>query len=122
LNFDRPPLFQNDSVKVQLYLKYYDDACIFYTALPALPREFEQVNFPFVKAKVGTDFFWVNRIQHEITENRTNIVVWLKGGILNKYREYVLDKALFQGWIGLMDVYHKHDIQIDNELKNIYRH
>ena len=45
---------------------------------------------------VGTSHFWVKRIEHEISRD-TVVTLWLEGGVLNKYREYVLEKALFQG-------------------------
>ena len=38
LNFDKPELFQDDGVKVCLYMKHYDNSCSFYTTFPFLPK------------------------------------------------------------------------------------
>lgn len=119
LNLDKPELFQGDGVKLSLYIRHYDDSCSFDTTLPVLPREFETIRFPFVKGKVGADQFWVKKVEHEIVVDSTTVTVWLEGRILNKYREFALDRALFQGWIHFMDVFHKHDYELDDELKEI---
>jgi hypothetical protein len=121
LNYDKPELFQQEGIKVTLYMKAYDNHCSFYTSLPVLPREFETLRFPFAHGKVGIDYFWVKKVEHEIVENSAVITLWLEGGFLNKYREFALDKALFQGRIGFMEVYQKHSFELDDELKKIYR-
>ncbi|MGG9970919.1 hypothetical protein ACQ33O_03900 [Ferruginibacter sp. SUN002] len=121
LNNDRPELFQNNDLKVSLYMKSYDNSCCFSTCMSVLPREFETVRFPFVHAKIGTDYFWVKKVEHEIEDNKIATTLWLEGGFVNKYREFALDKALFEGWIHFMDVYEKHSFELDNEIKKIYR-
>ncbi len=121
LNYDRPELFQKEGVKVCLYFSHYDNGCTFYTSLPAVPREFETVRFPFVKGKVGIDFFWVKNVEHEIIEDVTSISIWLSGGFLNKYRQFALDKAIFHGLIHFTDVYDRHDFELDDEIRKIYR-
>ena len=121
LNFNKPELFQNEGIKVSLLMKHHDNSCNIDTSMPVLPREFELIRFPFVKAKIGTEYFWVKRVEHEIVENNTTITLWLEGGFLNKYRELALDKAIFQGRIHFMDVYHKSEFELDDEIKKIYR-
>ena len=121
LNYNESELFQREGVKVALYIRSYDNSCMFYISMPVLPREFERINFPFVKSKVGIDVFWVKKIEHEMNEDLTAITIWLEGGFVNRYREFALDKALFQGWIHFMDVHNKHSFELDEELKNIYR-
>jgi hypothetical protein len=121
LNYDKSELFQNNGVKVCMYMRHYDSSCSFYTALPELPRVFETIRFPFAKGKVGTDHFWVKKVEHEIVEDTATVTLWLDGGILNKYREFALDKALFKGWIHFMDVYDKQPFELDDELKKIYK-
>ncbi|MBC8048322.1 MAG: hypothetical protein H7Y00_16095 [Fimbriimonadaceae bacterium] len=121
LNFNKPELFQKNGIKVDMYISHYDSSCSFYLSLPILPREFETFRFPFVKGKVGTDYFWVKKVEHEIVEDIASVTLWLVAGFVNKYREFALDKALFQDRIPLMDVYHKHDFELDDELKKIFR-
>ena len=121
LNYDKPELFQENEVNLCMYIRHYDSGCSFYTSLPILPREFETIRFPFVKGKVGADHFWVKKVEHEIVDDIATVTLWLDGGTLNKYREFALDKALFQGWIHFMDVYDKHSFELDDEIKKIYR-
>jgi hypothetical protein len=121
LNYDKPELFQRDGIKVILYMNSYDSHCSFYTTMPVVPREFEALRFPFAHGKIGTDYFWVKKVEHEIEADTTTVTLWLEGGFLNKYREFALDKALFQGWIGFMEVHQKHSFELDEEIKKIYR-
>lgn len=121
LNNDKPELFQKEGIKVTMYMKSYDNSCTLAIAMPVLPREFETVRIYFVKAKIGIDYFWVKKIEHTIVDNTTEVTLWLEGGFLNKYREFALDKALFQERIYFMDVYEKHAFELDEELKKIYR-
>jgi len=120
LNFEHPEYFQKPGIKVCFYCSYYDSHCSFYTFLTATPREYETVNFSFVKAKVGSDRFWVKRIEHEIAGD-TVITIWLEGEPLNRHREFILEKALFQEYVGFMDTYHKHSFELDDMLKKLYR-
>ncbi|MNP79069.1 hypothetical protein D3C76_1768180 [compost metagenome] len=68
---------------------------------------------------MGTNYFWVKDITYYIEENKVQIVVSLQGGHLNKYREFVLDKALFNGNLNFMDLHQKFDFQIDDELRHL---
>src|SRR5688572_2747291 len=120
LNYDKPHLFQKNGIGVSLHLKSDDNFCTFNTGMPVIPREFEEIRFPFIKAKIGTDRFWVKNVQHEIADT-TRVVIWLQGDFLNKYREFVLDKALFQGWIGYSDTYQLYSFQLDDKLKELFR-
>lgn len=104
-----------------LIIQNYDSSCYIYTSLPVLPREFETIRFPFVKGKVGTDSFWVKKVEDEIVEDSVEVLIWLEGGLLNKYREFALDKALFQHRIHFMDVFNLQTYEIDKELKMLYR-
>ncbi len=122
LNDEKPEIFQRDGeFKVRLIARYFDSSCSFALSLPVLPREFEQFNFYFFRGVVGTDYFWVKKIQYDMEDDQVNILVWLEAGFVNKYREFALDKALFQGWIGSSDVYHKYPYELDKELKNLYK-
>lgn len=121
LNNESPALFQNGGIKVILYMKHHDSSYLFYTAMPVVPREFETLIFPFAKGIIGLDRFWVKKVDHSFEGEEVEITVWLEAGFANKYREFALDKALFQGWIGLMDVFDKYSFELDKELNNIYR-
>lgn len=120
LNEDKPELFQTNENKVTLYMKDYDNYCSFRLSLPTLPREYEAFRFYFIKGKLGTDDFWVKRVVHIIEDDKTCIDISLEGGHVNKYREFALDRALFHGWIGFMDIYQKHKFEIDDKLKTLF--
>jgi hypothetical protein len=117
LNEEQPQLFYlAGNIKVEFYLKYFDSHCSFITSLPAVPRMHESIDFFFVKAKMGISSFWVNDVSHFITENETSVVVNLTGGMVNVYREFALSKALFEGTLKFMDIYQKHNFEIDQLL------
>ncbi|MBK9221930.1 MAG: hypothetical protein IPO16_07370 [Saprospiraceae bacterium] len=119
-NSNRPELFRNNGLKVCMYMNHNDNSCYINTSLPTLPREFETISFPFAKGKVGTDHFWVKKVEHVIVEDSVEVIIWLEGRILNKYREFSLDKALFQDKIHFMDYFNMQEYEIDKELKMLY--
>lgn len=122
LNFEKPDLFCiNEEIKVLLHMKAFDNYCSLFVSLPALPREFESFRFSFARGKLGIDYFWVKKIEYLIEDDKTYITVWLQDGFVNRYREFALDKAIFQGWISFRDRYEKYDGEIDSELRNLYR-
>lgn len=122
LNFDKPELFKTDGIKHTLYCKYYDSHFSFTTWLMATPRIYEDFEFRFAQSTTGTSNFYVEKIKHSLEANEHNISIWLKGGFVNKYRELLLDRAEFYGVINLFDTFHKHDFEIDDELKWFYKY
>ena len=122
LNDEQPQLFQTAGIPVSLTMKYDDNYCYVNSSLPVLPREYESFRFPFVKAKMGIEHFWVKNVSQMIEADTTQITISLYGGELNRFREFALDKALFQGWIHFMDIYQKHPLEIDKELQDLNRH
>jgi hypothetical protein len=121
LNEASPHLFQKDGIKVSMYFKNYDSFTGLDISVICIPRESEQISFPFVKAKVGTDTFYVNRVRHVFGPD-PSVEIWVQGGFLNKYREFILDKAEFLGRIGWMDLHHQTPFEIDERLRKIYPH
>jgi hypothetical protein len=93
----------------------------FFTAMPALPREFETVKLPFFKGKVGEDHFWVKKVEYLMEDDSIGIMVWLEAGFYNKYSEFALDKALFQEYIGFMDIFLKQPFELGVMVIKIYR-
>lgn len=121
LNYDKPKLFQKEGIKVALHVNHHDNSCTLFTSFPVLPRKFETIRIPFLKAKIGIEYFWVKNIEYAVEQDESNITIWLEGGFLNTYREFVLDKAKFYGWIDIMEEYQKHSFEIDEELRKLYR-
>lgn len=121
LNMESPQLFRKGGATVFISMKYFDDSLNLNISLSKLPRIHENIEFPFAKAKVGTSRFWVKNIEYSINDEETEIWVATEGGIHNKYREFILDRALFNHRLGFMDEYHMGASQLDEELKRIYR-
>ena len=121
LNFDTRQLFQKEGIKLQLYMKSYDNYCSFFTSMPVVPREYETIKLPFVKGVVGEDQFFVKKVEHIIEDNSVEIMIWLEAGSVNRYRQFALDKALFQGYIGFGDIYWKYAYELDKIIKETYR-
>ncbi|WP_027383261.1 hypothetical protein [Epilithonimonas caeni] len=120
LNQKSPGLFyQEKGFNIELHFKHYDDYCIINLSIPIIPRVYERLEFYFIKAALGTNYFWVKEITHYIEENEAQVVVSLNGGLVNKYREFALEKALFYGNVNFMDVHKKFDFQIDDELRQL---
>jgi len=121
LNAERPDLFYTGGIKIYMNAKHYDNRCAFQMSLMVVPREFETMVFYFFNAKVGTGRFWVKNINHEIENDIITVYLILDGGILNKYREFVLEKALFQGKIGLMTAMDVYPFEVERILNELYR-
>ena len=81
------------------YLKRYAGfAC---SELTHLPRIGEQITIPFLKAKMGFDYFYVKNIRHELSGITHYIDIDLKGGFYNRHYQFRFDEAVAKGEIGL---------------------
>ncbi len=67
-----------------------------------LPRLGEHVTVPFLKAKVGFDYYYVKNIRHEFSGTTHYIDVDLKGGFYNKYYHYRVDEAIEKRQLGFV--------------------
>lgn len=121
LNNERPELFQQEGIKITLKLRHHDSCCFFCLSLPVIPREFENFHFYFAKGKTGVSSYWVEQVTYLMEENKLEILISLQVATLNKYCEFIIDKALFQGKIGFGDVLRENSFDLDRKLKNIYR-
>ncbi len=121
LNCDSPDLFKEEGIKHEFYACNYDDNVNFTIWLPVTPRLHEACEFRFLKAKLGTDQFWVSHVSHVIGNDETVISIWLKGGFVNYYREMLVHRAMFEGQMGFSQALFDYDFKVDEELKKIYR-
>ena len=119
---ESPDIFNTDfGIRQKYYIKYGDNIAGLTMWLPVVPRMYEEVRIPFLRAKIGIDFFWVYNVQYEVIETRMDICIWLRGGLPNPYREMLLQRAKFEGKYGLWDEKDKYDFEIDKELLEFYR-
>ncbi|RYE56996.1 MAG: hypothetical protein EOP48_06785 [Sphingobacteriales bacterium] len=117
LNYEQPELFRKSGVKHKLHFRYtFGEAAWLNVWLEATPAVHETFHCYFVKAKVGTDRFWVKEVSHDIEDGEQEIDVYLEGGFVNRYREWLLDKARFEGYLSFYELYSLKDYQIDEQL------
>ena len=117
LNYEQPELFKTRGVRHRLHFRYtYGAAAWLKIWLEATPRIHETFHCYFVKAKVGTDGFWVREVSHNIVNGEQEIDIYLESGFVNRYREWLLDKARFEGYLSFQELYQLKDYQIDEQL------
>lgn len=121
LNESNPELFQKEGIKVKLNFKTYDSRVNFHTSLPALPRIHETVVAYFFHAKLNANYYWIDDIEHVFHNGVMQIIVFLKGGFINRYREFLLDRAVFEEYISLYEAMTNYDFRIDEKLKKYYQ-
>ena len=121
LNDQKKELFQLDSIKVLLFFKYFEEGSAMYYSLPVIPRKYELFTFPFIAAKLGVNRFWVKRVEYEIENDEMIINIWLQGGFANEYREMLLQRAVFENEISVMEELEDNGHALDNKLLQLYR-
>jgi hypothetical protein len=116
LNDNEPELFRSPGIRHDIYFRSYDNRMFFTIWLPHTPNLYHRFQFNFVRASVGTDSFWVKDIIHKVDGGEYRVSMTVSGEELNKYRELLLDKALFNGLLDYRDIHHKHPFEIDKIL------
>lgn len=77
--------------------------CFLSFGLPALPHVGDTMDICFVRAALGCDFFYIKGIRHNRQGGKTSIMIDCEAGTeLNRFREFLLDKARFMNEIGFM--------------------
>lgn len=85
--------------------------------LQQLPRVGEEFHIPFVKANLGTELFYVEKVSHIFESDIHRIDIWLKNGFFNSYWKIRKDEAILKREIGTMDTYKLHESQLKELLK-----
>lgn len=110
--------FSIKKVEYVFYLEYFDKrAYITINYLPIVPRVGEGIRFPFFKAMVGTDFFYVRKIDHEFDDTKQSIKIKLGSGDYNLFWHLKKDEEYGKGHISWDDYYHSSN---DYKLKEKY--
>ncbi|WP_335967335.1 hypothetical protein [Galbibacter sp. PAP.153] len=91
-------------------------ACFKCKKMECLPRVGENITIPFLKAKMGRDYFYVEDIRHSFEGKKHIIDVHLSPGIFNLYWNYRKHKALELGEISYMDLINLYEFQIKDKL------
>lgn len=99
--------FSIKRVEYVFYLEYFDSrAYITINDLPIVPRVGEGIRFPFFKAMVGTDFFYVRKVDHEFDDTKQSIKIKLGSGDYNLFWHMKKDEEYGKGHISWDDYYH----------------
>ncbi|MCM4169821.1 hypothetical protein KCTC52924_03601 [Arenibacter antarcticus] len=71
-------------LEVQFDLRYFEEQWGYFKCdkLAFIPRLGENITIPFLKARVGTDWFYVDSIRHILEGSTQRIEIGLKGGYL----------------------------------------
>ncbi|WP_204345541.1 hypothetical protein [Psychroserpens algicola] len=111
LEFNKPEIYFD--------LNYFENDRGYFLCknLAYIPRVGENIDIPFLKAQVGTDYFYVDSIRHSLDTNVQRIFISLKSGLYNKYFHYEKYKAYEQGRIDSSDLFYKHDLSIKKKMK-----
>ena len=114
LNEEKPELFCcGNEIQVDLRCSYFDEYQIFTISLNTIPNKGDSFQFPFIKAKIGNDYFYVDAIYYQLENNKMEISIQLKSGVYNSYRKFAIDKAKYEGKINIFDEVNLLDYQID---------
>ncbi|ALJ05186.1 hypothetical protein APS56_08640 [Pseudalgibacter alginicilyticus] len=87
------------------------------TDLAYIPRVGENMTIPFLKAKVGTDYFYVYSIRHTLENDVQRIDIRLNSGFFNQYFHFEKHKAYELGRISLGDLFRKHDLNLKDKME-----
>lgn len=106
--------------KLEIYfdLHYFEGQYGYFKCsdLAFIPRVGENMTVPFLKAKVGTDYFYVDSIRHSLENDVQRIDIRLNSGFYNKYFHYEKHKAYEIGRISLSDLFRKHDLNLKDKM------
>ncbi len=116
-DYDYDYSFDFNDLEIIIHVEYYKRyASIKCKKLQYIPRIGENITHPFLKAKIGTDYFYVQDIRHHFETNKHIIELFLKGGIYNSYWYHRQHKAYELGEIGIMEGYDLYEHQLKERL------
>lgn len=84
--------------------------------LAFIPRVGENITISFLRARVGTDWFYVDHIRHDFEMDVQRIFISLKSGTFNTYFHYEKYKAFEERRISSHDLFNEHDLRIKNKI------
>lgn len=83
-----------------------------------IPREGEEVEIPFFKAKLQITLFHVTKVFHQFSDNKHVIMVSLKGGSHDRYLVWKRDQALGERRISLMEYFQMNDFELEKLIRS----
>lgn len=106
LNDTNPSLFVNEGQRsYEVFFEYHGSYGFFNIGLNHAPRSGERFIFPFIKPKVGSDYFWIRDVQNQINNGKHTLYIRLASEEPNLYRQLLKEKAYLNRQLS-WDEYH----------------
>jgi hypothetical protein len=121
LNEEQPELFKREGTRHELHFRYYDSYAFITIWLQSTPRIHERFSFYFLKARLGSNFFYVHDVEHIIGKGGHTVSIGLAAGFVNRYREQLVDRAEFEGMIDFGETLNPFTRDLDDKLRKWYR-
>ena len=90
------PKYIIKNVVHHVYAKYWEQSFNIVCKLPVTPSLGDWVDFPFLRAAVGSSYFHVSRVHHEFDGETQTITLWLESGQYNVYKRFTEDKQEYE--------------------------
>lgn len=81
-----------------------------------IPRVGDNICLPFLKAKVGSNYFYVEEVRHNLENNKQTIDITLLGGFYNAYWYYRKHKAIELKELSIHEQYDLYDFEMKEKL------
>lgn len=109
--------FSIKKVEYVFRLEYFDNlAYITIDDLPVIPRVGEQIWFPFFKEKVGTNYFYVRKIDHYFEDSKQSISITLGYGEYNLFWHLKKDEENAKGHLSWDEYRSSNDYRLKESL------
>ena len=115
LSCSNPELFYKDrEIPIEFVFENLGNNAFLSFSLPSVPKIYEEINIRFLNAKLHTYIFWIEEVQYQIADPENTIIIKAKGGICNKYRDFAIDKAMFERKLHFHERWYLTDTEIDD--------
>jgi len=113
--FDRKFNFKEAEIifEIEYFKNYASFKC---DELRYLPKIGENITIPFLKAEVGTEYFYVEDVRHYFEGQKQTIDIQLRGGYFNSYWYHRKHKAFELGELGRGADYNLYEYQMKEKL------
>ena len=110
--------FSIKKVEYVFCLEYFDNReYITIDELPVIPRVGEQIWFPFFKAMVGTEYFYVRKIDHYFDDTKQSITIRLGSGEYNLFWHLKKDEEYEKGNVSWDEYYSSMDYRLKERFR-----
>lgn len=104
-------------VEIYFTLEYFKNYASFQCKeLTYIPRVGDNIEVPFLKAKINTDYFYVQDVRHCFEGYKQIINIRLKSGSFNSYWYFRKHEAIEKKELGFNDFYDLNDYRLKDKL------